>query len=79
MDGLINAAEYYAPAAIPRSKSYADKAIESEGNVEMNGKGYYQRVYTDGCVELVRYEGKTKMWAILCFPSAENAIATAAH
>jgi hypothetical protein len=56
-----------------RSDLFADKTTASEGNTEIRGTKYYQRVFTDGCVELVRYCGKTKMWAILCFPSEDKA------
>jgi len=59
----------YNPATVMRGNLYADKIIESEGNVEIRGIQYYQRIYTDGCAELVRYNSRTKMWAVLCFPS----------
>jgi hypothetical protein len=59
-------------ATIRRSEHYADKNIESEGNVEIRGIKYYQRIFTDGCAELVRYDADAKMWAILCFPSEDK-------
>ena len=57
---------------VRRGEHYADKTIESEGNVEIRGIKYYQRIFTDGSAELVRYNETTKMWAILCFPSEEK-------
>jgi hypothetical protein len=65
----INSIDHYDSATTPRSNYYMDRTIESEGNVEVRGIKYYQRTYTDGCAELVRYNTDTKMWAMLCFPN----------
>ena len=67
-----NADELNYTDAIPRSLTFADRTIQSEGNAVVHGKKYYHRLFTDGCVELVRYNGKTQMWAILCFPKEEQ-------
>jgi hypothetical protein len=40
--------------------------------VEIRNIKYYQRVFTDGSAELVRYNKETKMWAILCFPCEDK-------
>jgi hypothetical protein len=61
------------PATAMRGELYADKTIAVEGNIEIMGDIYYRRVFTDGCTELVRYNGKTKMWAVLCFPNEDRA------
>ena len=68
----VNSFEPYNPSTM-RSELYADKAIAIEGNVEIRGIKYYQRIFTDGCIELVRYNEKTKMWAVLCFPNEDKA------
>ena len=57
---------------VRRGEHYADKTIESESNVKIRGINYYQRIFTDGSAELVRYNEATKMWAILCFPSEDK-------
>ena len=62
---------YYEPATTPRSDDYEDRTIKSEGNVERNEIKYYQRLFTDGCAELARYDIKTKRWMILCFPNED--------
>jgi hypothetical protein len=72
MEERANPFEPY-PSTTMRSDLYADKTIAIEGNIEINGKKYYQRIFTDGCTELVRYNSKTKMWAVLCFPNEDKA------
>ena len=59
-------------STVMRGRMYAGKIIESESNVEIRGINYYQRIFTDGNAELVRYNSDTKMWAVLCFPAQEK-------
>jgi hypothetical protein len=61
------------PSTVIRSAFYADKTIAEEGNVDIRGVNYYQRIFSDGCAELVRFNEKTKMWAVLCFPNEDKA------
>jgi hypothetical protein len=61
------------PSTVIRSELFMDKIIAVEGNTEIMGKKYYRRIFTDGCTELVRFNEKTKMWAVLCFPNEDKA------
>lgn len=35
----------------------------------VHGMRYLERVYADGCGELVRFDEETEMWAVLVFPA----------
>jgi len=52
---------------MPRSKAFKEKVIKAEGYATVRGTRYYKRLFTDGCVELVRYDFQAKRWAVLCF------------
>lgn len=52
---------------IPRSSDYMDKEITETGFILINGTCYYQRTFSDGCAELVRFDQTVHKWVILCF------------
>ena len=52
---------------VPRSKSYKGKELKQENFTRIKGTTYYKRVFTDGSVELTRYDFSTKRWVFLLF------------
>ena len=63
---------------IERGERYRDKMVRSEGFVTVRGRAYYKRVFTDGCAELARTDGKTGMQVFLYFPSTQPPLQLAA-
>lgn len=62
----------YSKDNIPqRSMKYKDKEIAAEGYVNIRGKQFYKRTYTDGCAELARLDENTGMHIYLCFPKEQ--------
>lgn len=66
-NGLYNPTTMPRIDDMPRSRTNKDKEVKAQGYVIVRKTHYFKRIFTDGCVELVRYDFQAKMWMVLCF------------